>query len=116
MFQMNNVQLFSKGPFNDVGSSLAGALGKTARDMAERLQNWDPDDLLNTPAEDIIERLVDQGSVRCPRLLVDDVFLLEPTEVLHEFVDFGRRLTRRVTRLVLVVPFEGEEEAGLRRC
>lgn len=109
MFQMDGVSLFSAGPLNDLRSSLAGALGKTARDMADRLQNWDPDELLKTPVEDIIDRLVDKGSVQCPRLLVDDAFLLEPTEVQREFVDFGRRHTRRVTRLVLVVPFEGEK-------
>lgn len=72
------------------------------------IQAWDPEDLLNAPAEDVVDRLVQRGSVRCPRLLADRAELLEPTEINKDYVEFGERVTRRVTRLVLAVPFEGE--------
>jgi hypothetical protein len=44
------------------------------------------------------------GSVECPDLHVDDAFMLEPTEVDQQFKDWGELRTRRVTRLVLVLP------------
>jgi hypothetical protein len=78
--------------------------------MAQQLQSWDPDDLLNTPVDDVVGQLVDQGAVQCPYLRADDAFLLEPTEVDQQFIDFGERYTRRVTRLVLVLPFEGDKD------
>lgn len=107
---MDYVQLFSSGRRYDSGGSLSEVLGTTAQAMAQRLRGWDPDDLLNTPIDDVVARLVDEGSVQCPYLRADDAFMLEPTEVDQQFVDFGERYTRRVTRLVLVVPFEGEKD------
>jgi hypothetical protein len=104
------VQLFSSGRRYESGGRLSEVLGKTAQAMAQRLQSWDPDDLLNTPVDDVVARLVDQGAVSCPYLRADDAFLLEPTEVDQQFIDFGERYTRRVTRLVLMVPFEGEKD------
>ncbi|WP_132117041.1 hypothetical protein [Actinocrispum wychmicini] len=91
------------------GGNLDDGLRSTTQAMVELLQNWDPDNLLKTPVEDVIERLLDNGSVRCPTLLVDQAWMPEPTEVNQDFVNFGRHYTRRVTRLVLVVPFDGEK-------
>jgi hypothetical protein len=101
---MNDVVLFHSGGHLDIG------LQQTTRVMTKQLQDWDPDNLLKTPVDDVIERLVDKGSVGCPRLLTDQAWMPEPTEVKQEYMDFGERYTRRVTRLVLVVPFEGEKE------
>lgn len=98
---MNDVLLFHTG-------HLASALHKTAQDMAKHLHGWDPDDLLNTPVEDVVERLVDMGSVRCPALLTEQAWMPDATEVKQEFTQFGERYTRTVTRLVLVIPYEGE--------
>ena len=107
---MDYVQLFSKGRPYALADSLSDLLRKTAQATAQRLQGWDPDDLLNTPVDDVVEDLVDLGSVQCPYLRVDDAFMLAPTEVDQQFMDFGERHTRRVTRLVLVVPFEGDKD------
>ncbi len=105
---MDYFQLFTaRRPYDTVGT-LSDALGRTSRDMAQSLQTWDPDELLNTPIDDLVGHLVGKASVHCPSLRDGDAFLLEPVEVDHEFIDFGERRTRRVTRLVLVVPFEGE--------
>jgi hypothetical protein len=107
---MDYVQLFSKGPLYHLADSLSELLGKTAQATAQRLQGWDADDLLNTPIDDAVEQLVDLGSLQCPDLRTEDAFMLEPTEVDQEVMDFGERYTRRVTRLVLVVPFEGDKD------
>jgi len=107
---MDGIQLFGRGSLYDQRNSLANALGSTARAMADSLQSWNPDDLLDTATEAVIARLIDKGSVQCPRLLADQVWMRDPIEITQEYTDFGERRTRRVTRLVLVVPFEGEKE------
>ncbi|CKQ06477.1 Hypothetical protein ERS027629_01057 [Mycobacterium tuberculosis] len=107
---MEYVQLFSKGRLNDLAGSLAGFLGKASQATAQRLQSWDADDLLNTPVDDVVEQLVELGSVECPDLRVDDAFMLPATEVDQQYRDWGEQRTRRVTRLVLVVPFEGHKD------
>lgn len=76
---MEYVQLFSKGRLNDLAGSLAGFLGKASQVTAQRLQSWDADDLLNTPVDDVVEQLVELGSVECPDLRVDDAFMLPAT-------------------------------------
>jgi hypothetical protein len=106
---MGNVQLFSSGRLNDLSGTLSDILGKTTQAVAQRLQNWDADELLNTPVDDVVSFLVDLGSVQCPQVDTGAAYLLDPTEVEHEYMDFGRRLKRRVVRLVLVVPFDGEK-------
>jgi hypothetical protein len=88
---------------------LASALENTRQDMARHLQAWASDDLLNTPTEDVVEDLVKRGSVRCPRLLTDKSEQLDATEIDQQVREFGERYTRRVARMVLVVPFEGEK-------
>ena len=60
---MGLVQLFSTGRLNDLAGSLADLLGKTAQATAQRLQNWDADDLLNTPVDDVVDELVDLGGL-----------------------------------------------------
>ena len=107
---MDDVALFGRSSLNDYSNLLASALGKAAQDTVRQLQNWDPDALLTTPDEDLIDRLIQQGTVRCPRLLTDQAELLNPTEVEKESMDFGERYTRRVTRLVLAVPFDGRRD------
>ena len=108
--RVDYVQLFSSGHRYESGGRLSELLGKTAQAVTQRLQSWDADDLLNTPVDDVVARLVDQGAVQCPYLRADDAFLLEPTEIDQQFMDFGERYTRRVPRLVLVVPFEGDND------
>jgi len=100
---MNDVLLFHRGGYLDA------SLGETARATVKQLHNWNPDDLLKMPVDDVIGKLVDQGSARCPRLLTDQAWMPEPTEITQESMEFGERYTRRVIRLVLVVPFEGEK-------
>ena len=109
MFHVESIQLFaSGGPFKP-GGGLADCLHQTARDMAQRLQTMDADKVLNSPVQDLIDELVDKGTVECPQLDIDAAYQLEHTEVEQWNPQFGQQYPRRVTRLVLVVPFDGEK-------
>jgi hypothetical protein len=101
MFQMDEVPLFKMG-------QLSAGLASTAQAVAQHLQNWDADDLLKTSVDDIVDLLVDKGSVQCPHLLADQAWQPEPAEIASSYAEFGQRRIRQVNRLILVVPFEGE--------
>ncbi len=94
--------LFSK---ND----LRLALEATAQGLRDELLGWDPDELLALPEADVVEHLVAAHSVECPRLRRDEAHLLpisEQTQTLKDY--FGDPVTRRMTTLTLVVPYDGE--------
>jgi hypothetical protein len=95
--------LFAEG---DLGS----VLGATARKPAERLGAWDADALLKAPEADVVEELIEEGTVRCPRLLRDEVWMPPPSETTQKFRNFGEVEERRVIRIVLVVPFDGDRD------
>jgi hypothetical protein len=109
IFQVDYVALFGRGSLTDYSNLLASALENTRQGMVRHLLAWDPDDLLNTPTGDVVELLVKRGSAHCPRLLTDRAEQLPPTETDQEVREFGERYTRRVTRIVLAVPYEGEK-------
>jgi hypothetical protein len=109
MFYVDGVVLFGQSNIFAEDGRLAAALGSTAQAVADHLQSWDPDELVTSATEDVVDVLVTKGSVQCPRLLVADVYFLEPTETTQSYLDFGGRSTRRVPRFVLVAPFEGEK-------
>jgi len=113
---MDYVALFARGSLTDFSNLLANALASNTQSVVQAVQTWDPDKLPNTPDEDVIERLVKQGSVRCPQLLTDQAEQLDPTEADKTVIEFGERVTRRVTRLILAVPYEGEREVFLLRA
>ena len=94
-------RLFTEG---DLGASLE----ISAREVAERLEAWDADALLKAPEADIVEKLIEEGMARCPRLLRDEAWMPQPEETTQKFREFGETGERRVTRFVLVVPFDGE--------
>jgi hypothetical protein len=95
--------LFAEG---DLGS----VLGATARKPAERLGAWDADALLKAPEADVVEELIEEGMVRCPRLLRDEAWMPPPSETTQKFRNFGEIEERRVTQIVLVVPFDGDRD------
>jgi hypothetical protein len=94
--------LFIEG---DLGSSLQAAVRK----VAERLQTWDPDALLKAPEADVIDELLEEGMARCPHLLRDKAWMPSPSETTLRLSEFGEIVKRRVTQLVLVVPFDGDK-------
>lgn len=91
---------------NDLLDKLQGLREKAHR----RLVDWQPDGFLSTPEADAITCLLDLASIVCPTLQRDDAYLIDPDEVTQSFREFGEVGTRRVTRLTLVVPFDGDPE------
>ena len=86
------------------------ALEATAQNLRSELLGWNPDELLALPEADVVEHLVAAHSIACPRLRRDEAHLLpvsEQTQTLNDY--FGDRVTRRMTQLTLVVPYDGEK-------
>jgi hypothetical protein len=104
------------GPLLFTRDDLRSALEGTTTKMVDRLNNWDPDALLNAAEADVVEELIDDGSVQCPRLLRDQAWMPPPGEVVQTFMNFGRQVERRVPQLTLIVPFEGEKDVFLLRA
>jgi hypothetical protein len=110
------IQLFGTGGLYETRGTLADFLGKEVQAVAQRLEGWNPDELLNTPVDDVVEYLVDLGSIECPQLLPDEAFQVESTEVYQEYMDFGERVKRRVVRFEFVVPFVGDKDVFTMRA
>lgn len=89
------------------GGDLGQWLHERRKQATERLMTQTADSLLATPEADVVANLINVAAVRCPTILRSDAYLLDPEEVLQEFLEFGERVTRRVTRFTLVVPYEG---------
>jgi len=85
------------------------ALEATARKLRDDLLAWNPDELLALPEADVADHLVVTHSVACPKLRRDKAHLLPISEQTQTVKDpFGDRMTRRMTQLTLVVPYDGE--------
>jgi hypothetical protein len=100
-----SLPLFSNNP-------LDSALEATTKKVTDRLDRWDHDALLNAAQADVIEELIDEATVECPRLRRDQAWMPPSSEVVQTFNNYGlavERRERRVPQLTLVVPFEGEK-------
>lgn len=102
MLEANERELFTLG-------FLANDLASPEAAISTILRGWNPDDLLTRPFGDVVDLVIARLSLDCPRLLLDNAWMPDLEEVDRQFEDFGRRYTRRVTRVVLVIPFEGDE-------
>lgn len=107
---MDYIALFARSSPTDHSRLLSSALAGTNQSVVRELQAWEPNDLLSTPIDTVIERLINKATVRCPRLLAEEAEMLEPTETIMEFMEFGEQQRRRVTRMTLAVPYDGEQE------
>lgn len=91
-------------------------LHQTLRATSEKIKGLvarrDADAFLKASEHDLIAELVEEGSLRCPRLLRDQAWMPETTDVDIEIHDriFGETATRRVPLFVLVVPYTGEKD------
>ncbi|GAA0719394.1 hypothetical protein Drose_05720 [Dactylosporangium roseum] len=87
--------------------SLDETLRGAARKMVARLENWEANSLLGTPVADVIDELMDIGSVDCPRLHRDQAWQEDPVEDVERRGHHPYRVERRFTKFILVVPFSG---------
>jgi hypothetical protein len=82
---------------------LSGATDQAVKELAA----WQPDDLLNTPEADAVDRLVRMATAEMPSLQRDNAHLAPPTEVKVDSVDLGPHFQVTVTRYTLMVPVTG---------
>jgi hypothetical protein len=74
----------------------------------QELASWQPDDLLNTPEPDVVERLVTKATVDVPSLLRASAHLAPVTEVkMIDTNNRGQNVVFTVTRHTLMVPVTG---------
>jgi hypothetical protein len=97
------------------GGSLSMALTGQQSEALRAVEEWDPDELLATAEADVIGYLVDKYSVDGPVLDRDRIEQLPVSEdvraVAAEFPGYyGETLHRRMTKVVVVVPFTGEKD------
>jgi hypothetical protein len=96
--------LFSSGGLDD-------ALRATVDALLNGVDQWDTDQLLAQSETEIVEYLVAKYSVRCPILLRDSIEADIPREVTRRIYNsYGRPQDDPLTRVVVHVPFEGDEE------
>lgn len=98
------------------GTSLTTFLRERRRRAVEFCQSLDPDVVLGTPPEDLLERLTDKFAVHCPELRLEEKY--SPTGATDVRIDVSRD-PRRVfpghgpataagTRIEVHVPFTGD--------
>jgi hypothetical protein len=93
-------------------ADLPGVLEATKRDAIQAVGDWEPDQLLAIAEADVIDYLVAEHSVACPVLHRDRAEQLpvsgEVQPVTGAFT--GQTYQQRMTKIVLAVPFDGEED------
>jgi hypothetical protein len=100
--------LFRSG---DLSMSLAVEQGKALK----AIEDWDPDQFLATAEADVIDYLVAKHSVDCPVLDRDGIEQLPISEEVRTVRGsssgfYDESIRRRMTKVVLVVPFTGEKD------
>jgi hypothetical protein len=89
---------------------LPSALDATRRDAVKAIATWDPDQLLATAEADIVDYLIAEHSVACPVLRRDQIHQLPVADQVDVVEDWGgRHITQTRTKIVIVVPFDGED-------
>lgn len=91
---------------------LPSVLEAQRKAASQALDDWDPDQLLTTTDADVMDYLVAEYSVACPVLHRDRAEQLPVSEEVQtgKGVFSGRPVQQRMTKLVLAVPFVGDED------
>jgi len=95
-----------------ISGSLTDALQTRSAQAEHEIDNWAPEALLNTPDSDVMDYLIGKYEVTCPVLHRDQ---LEQEPVSEELRSArgqfsGRPVEQRLTKIVVVVPFDGAPE------
>lgn len=102
---------------------LADYCAQRRAQLAREVSDWDPEDLLATPDQEIIDYLVSSYSVTCPVLHPGNGWSTEPETVslpvsspIPGFAVRGQP-ERRVpgTKITIIIPYDGDEEVFFRR-
>ena len=91
---------------------LSSVLDGRQREAARAVEAWEPEELLVTAEADIVRYLVDRYSLACPRLHRDQIEQLPVAEEVERARGAwsGQTYERRQTKIVIVVPFDGERD------
>jgi hypothetical protein len=97
--------LFSSG-------SLTDALQARSAEAEQEIDDWDPEALLNTPDSEIMDYLAGKYELTCPELHRDQLEQEPVSEELRTGMGqfSGRPVEQRLTKIVVVVPFDGETD------
>jgi hypothetical protein len=87
-------------------------LGAQQESARQAVYDWNADQLLATAEADLIEYVVGKYSISCPVLHRDQIEQLPVSEEVGSARDAFSGLTyqRRVTKILIAVPFDGEED------
>ena len=100
-----------------ISRDLRADLEDAFRAVISHIDQIDPDEILSTADEVIIEGLMREASADCPQLEIDQVHQLsvvEFSDTVGQWGD-GRPITRLVPRWTFVVPFTGDSRIFLSR-
>lgn len=88
---------------------LRSTLDAQRRSIDGEVEAIEPNRLLNTPPDDLVQYFVDKNHVETPTLK-RDCWSIEAKEETETREDFGRRITVKVQRLYVDIPFDGERD------
>ena len=90
------------------GHPLRDNLVSAAQEAFDRLQDWDPDALLNAAETDVVDELVGAATFEVPNIDRDGAHLDDPKEVIQQFQRLGGGTGKQIiTRQTLIVPISG---------
>lgn len=90
------------------GLPLRDNLVSAAQEAFDRLQNWDPDALLNGAETDVVDELLEAATFEVPTIDRAGAYVDEPKEVVQEFRRIGGGVGKQIiTRQTLIVPISG---------
>ncbi len=91
---------------------MLGTLRAQQESARQAVYDWNADQLLATAEADVVEYVVQKYSLPCPVLQRDQIEQLPVSEEVGPARDefSGVIYERRVTKIVIAVPFEGEED------
>jgi hypothetical protein len=91
--------------------NLSDALQARQRQASRAVEEWEPDKLLATAEADVVEYLVAEYSVACPVLHRDQAQQLPVSEEVAQLRGWIDEVyERRLTKIVIAVPFDGEPD------
>jgi hypothetical protein len=88
---------------------LVATLDAQRRTMDSEIQALDPNRVLNTAQEDLVQYFVEKNYVETP-VLHRDQWSVDAKEDSETRDDYGRRITVNVQRLYVEIPFDGERD------
>jgi hypothetical protein len=91
-------------------ADISAATEAQLRNATSEIQQINPDRLLNTPVDDLVDYIAAKYRIEVPVLHRDRAVVDEPKETFIEVNDYGRLIRVPATLVTLTVPFDGEKE------